>query len=143
MCYTFDPEVTKGRVCFTCKVWKESEFFNKTNHNKGGLASSCKSCFKIYQDNRNAKMGFVDKLKLRYNLDETSYAAMLERSGGRCEICGEEKRLLVDHNHETEAVRGLVCHLCNFIVGILETHPEDLEMAKRYLEIHGAAMARR
>jgi hypothetical protein len=44
------------------------------------------------------------------------YAAMLERQHGVCAICGnppKTRRLDIDHDHRTGAVRGLLCHRCN------------------------------
>lgn len=47
---------------------------------------------------------------------DEEYAAMLERQGGGCAICGatpKTRRLHVDHDHRTGGVRGLLCHRCN------------------------------
>lgn len=47
---------------------------------------------------------------------DAEYAAMLARQGGGCAICGttpKTRRLNVDHDHRTGAVRGLLCHRCN------------------------------
>lgn len=46
---------------------------------------------------------------------------MIERQQGKCAICGRsDVRLVVEHNHTTKAIRGLVCDLCNHAVGYLE-----------------------
>jgi hypothetical protein len=62
-------------------------------------------------------------LRRFYNLSEEEYAVMLVAQGGRCWICGEVEtrlnragepwRLSVDHDHQTGAVRGLLCGRCN------------------------------
>lgn len=51
-----------------------------------------------------------------YGLGGDDYDGLLERQGGRCAICRarpRSKRLAVDHNHATGAVRGLLCSRCN------------------------------
>jgi len=51
---------------------------------------------------------------LRVSDDE--YEGMLAEQGGVCAICGNPpkvKRLHVDHDHRTGAVRGLLCFRCN------------------------------
>lgn len=36
---------------------------------------------------------------------------------GRCAVCGGRKRLLLDHDHETALIRGLLCCSCNTLEG--------------------------
>lgn len=56
-----------------------------------------------------------------YGLSEGEYAALYEFQGGRCALCrratGKTRRLSVDHDHATGAVRGLACRPCNTILG--------------------------
>lgn len=73
-----------------------------------------------------------------YGLSDQDYAALLAYQGGRCYICQRvprSRRLAVDHDHETGAVRGLLCsdsdRGCNHaILGNIK----DLEMAQRIVE---------
>ena len=56
--------------------------------------------------------------------------------GGRCAICRalpSGRRLIVDHDHETGAVRGLLCDYCNRRLLIPRNTPEVLMNAVRYL----------
>ena len=60
-----------------------------------------------------------------YDLSYPEYLWMKERCGNRCEICerspgGRFKALNVDHDHKTGKVRGLLCGLCNRLIGQLE-----------------------
>lgn len=51
-----------------------------------------------------------------YGLDADGYRALLALQGGRCAICRarpRSKRLAVDHDHKSGAVRGLLCSRCN------------------------------
>jgi hypothetical protein len=44
------------------------------------------------------------------------YDRLLAAQGGGCAICKappKTRRLHVDHDHKTGAVRGLLCHRCN------------------------------
>lgn len=43
------------------------------------------------------------------------------------------KILNVDHCHETDAVRGLLCSKCNFAIGLLDDNPEYATKAAEYL----------
>lgn len=47
-----------------------------------------------------------------YGLDGDQYEALLDLQGGGCAVCGSKpksKRLAVDHDHKSGAVRGLLC----------------------------------
>jgi hypothetical protein len=63
-----------------------------------------------------------------------------EAQDGKCAICGvheayaPRKRLAVDHDHRTGAIRGLLCGNCNVGLGQFKDSPELLAAAIRYLE---------
>jgi predicted Fe-S protein YdhL (DUF1289 family) len=66
------------------------------------------------------------------------YETLLEKQNGVCAICGisaEEltKKLIVDHNHETLKVRGLLCWSCNSGLGFFKDNQAHLAMAIEYL----------
>jgi hypothetical protein len=44
--------------------------------------------------------------------------------------------LAVDHNHKTNAVRELLCHACNVLIGYARENPQILRAACEYLERH-------
>ncbi len=75
-------------------------------------------------------------LKLTYNLTLEQYDEMFEQQDGVCAICGgvntDGKRLFVDHDHETNRIRGLLCRKCNTWVGIFE-HKKFAKEVKKYL----------
>ena len=84
------------------------------------------------------KKGYWVRLSWRECL--AAYQAISEKQGHVCAICGgvdQNRRLAVDHNHETGNVRGLLCLRCNIhVIGTLETYPELIDAGKIYLLKH-------
>ena len=65
------------------------------------------------------------------------YEALLASQGGVCVICGlppRSRRLDVDHDHRTGAIRGLLTHRCNQGLQMFNDDPERLRRAADYLE---------
>lgn len=62
-------------------------------------------------------------LMQKYGITIDDYDRMLVEQKGGCAICSREPGqipLHVDHCHETNTVRGLLCHQCNWYLGTLE-----------------------
>lgn len=81
-------------------------------------------------------------LRRKYGLSPQDYTKLLEAQGGKCAICGRAdpgrgKEWPVDHDHNTGAVRGLLCWKCNSALGMLRDSPELCEAAARYLRRGG------
>lgn len=61
--------------------------------------------------------GFKKHLISSYGITIDDYLEMHESHAGLCGICGQPekngRRLSVDHDHDTGAIRGLLCSLCN------------------------------
>ena len=89
-----------------------------------------------------------DKIKLNnrrnsfrrnYGITIATYEQLLEKQQGRCAICGTFKpggpgRMMIDHDHSTKKVRGLLCCKCNFLIGNCLENKAILEKAIKYLE---------
>lgn len=61
---------------------------------------------------------------------------MVQRQGGRCAICKKvPKKLVVDHNHVTGELRGLLCLSCNFCIGNAHDDVSILQSAIDYLVV--------
>lgn len=75
--------------------------------------------------------------KSRYGITWAEYDAMLSAQGGVCaiclEVCPTGQRLCVDHDHETGAVRSLLCRRCNQGLGAFRDRPDLLDTAAAYL----------
>lgn len=57
------------------------------------------------------------------------------RSRTECEICGPATYLVIDHDHKTGRVRGVLCQSCNLGIGAIE-RPDFLRKAVEYLGNH-------
>ena len=62
------------------------------------------------------------RLKAIYNIDESQYQDILKNQDNRCYFCGIEaeeymevkgRHLAVDHDHQTNVIRGILCYKCN------------------------------
>ncbi len=69
---------------------------------------------------------------------DAEYTLMLERQDGHCAICPatpKTRRLNVDHDHRSGAVRALLCHRCNRVLANWMTSAW-LRAAADYLDHH-------
>ena len=66
---------------------------------------------------------------------------MLAAQDGLCAICGTAPAAHVDHDHETGAVRQLLCFHCNGGLGQFRDDPVVLRAAADYVERHRARQA--
>lgn len=81
--------------------------------------------------NNGAEKRRIRDLKKRYGITVEQYDLLLKSQKGVCAICGgnnlDEKRLSVDHDHNTGEVRGLLCNTCNRKLGWFEALRESIE----------------
>ena len=67
------------------------------------------------------------------------YDTLLTQQGGVCAICkvapDNQRKLAVDHCHQTGRIRGLLCTACNVALGHLQDDPERLQRALQYLTV--------
>lgn len=73
------------------------------------------------------------KLKMKYGISLEEYDRVFEEQGGRCAICGEtsDSYLVVDHDHLTKEIRGLLCNFCNIGLGIFK---DNIDLFKKVIE---------
>lgn len=148
--------------CLYCKERKPWDEFPRNKRMKSGHLNECKACrstrmkaaykenperFKKHQRDwrqknpeLNAQRVRKSFLKRKYGITEADYLRMLEEQDGLCAICRTDKprgryeeHFHVDHDHETNVVRGLLCYRCNTAIGLLGDSVQVLESAVAYL----------
>jgi hypothetical protein len=92
-----------------------------------GLCHNCYGRQKFKHDPVARKRAYASKYRHRkaraYGLTLDQYDALIVAHGGVCAICGKEPdELVIDHDHNSGAVRGMLCHQCNLGLGMLEQH---------------------
>lgn len=76
-------------------------------------------------------------IKRLYGLTESAFQDMFSSQGGACAICkATDRGLVVDHDHDSKAVRALLCRLCNVGLGIFKDSQGLLLVAASYLGKH-------
>ena len=79
----------------------------------------------------------VKALRDKYGMTPEQYEELIRLQGNVCGIClkacSTGRRLVVDHDHETGRVRGLLCNSCNRAIGLLGDTADDLKRAYQYL----------
>lgn len=74
----------------------------------------------------------------KYGITKAEAISLQESQGNKCAICEQEltdsKKTHVDHCHETNKVRGILCLHCNTGLGHFKDNPELLRKAIAYLD---------
>lgn len=77
-------------------------------------------------------------LKNEYGITLDDYNIMFENQKGCCAICNKhqsqlKRKLHVDHCHDSDKVRGLLCQHCNTALGLIKDDVQALYRAIKYL----------
>ncbi len=113
----------------------------------------CKECGKLFLPKAPSHMFCSQEcsdcghtrnyMRKNYNISLEEYYKLLEEQDHKCAICGSvgfkicehtKLNLVVDHDHMTGRIRGMLCHNCNRALGLLKDNTETLKTAISYLE---------
>jgi len=109
------------KYCPDCNTEKPVSEFSRASKSKDGYQGKCKSCYRVYQ------------MAHRYGLSLKRYHALVAHHQGHCGICDQVKPLVIDHNHESGRVRGLLCNSCNKALGLFGDSVDNIRAAEGYL----------
>jgi hypothetical protein len=125
--------------CADCKQYKPVSEFPRNKNTTDGFHCYCKACNNVRSyESRQRLLGGSRHyhLKLRYGIGADEFDELVVQQGGVCAICGRPDPEHVDHDHETGAVRGILCFNCNGGLGQFRDSIDSLLTAASYLEAH-------
>jgi len=87
---------------------------------------------------KNPKRARAARLKDKYGITMTEFAALLDSQGGGCAICGTTAwgywGPQIDHSHITGEVRAILCKNCNMALGFMKDDLKNVRALRAYLE---------
>lgn len=146
-------DTPEGRVCRGCNVRKPLTDFAPNAANRLGRTTMCRPCHKLYvkdlvaghtPERREQSLALAAQSTARshFGISRDEFAALFPDGVGVCSVCGSTKRtpgrrrLSIDHDHVTGAVRGILCHPCNSALGLCGDDPARLRALADYVEAH-------
>lgn len=116
----------------------------RLKHNAYMREYRAKNREKVRADHRAWSARNPDRI-MHYQLKDSvgigieQYRSMSAKQNGACKVCGfipepTQKRLAVDHDHETGEIRSLLCKDCNTALGCARESIERLRGLADYLE---------
>ena len=146
--------------CKKCLQEKPRTKFYKEKRTKRGYNARCMDCCKsdaraVFEANpepyrERARAIPADtqrwaKILRKYGLTKEGYYELLDKQDGHCACCPATTSghnmtdlLLIDHCHETDTVRGLLCQDCNLLLGCIKDESKRLIASLFYLKKHNA-----
>jgi hypothetical protein len=133
------------KICKSCGKNKQLKSYYVSYQGVNGpvYAVECKECSKKRTTARHRKLPekqYEYSIKYKYGISMEEYFKILDSQGNVCAICKKDnrfkKRFHLDHNHETNKVRGILCQTCNVGIGKFQDNIEFLEAAIKYLKFY-------
>lgn len=147
------------KICNKCFIEKTAKHFFKDKSHSTGLYSICKECktesTMVWREKNkeyyNQSMRDYNQregrdvwrrnyeYKKKYGITLIQYNELLQKQNNACAICKKtkagtrRKHFVVDHNHSTGNVRGLLCYGCNRALHTLDNF-QLLAAATEYIK---------
>lgn len=120
-CSNNDPTLTKKKKRLKKRYQSYGKQYYEKNKNKLNRASRWR------------------RIKEKYGLTPQTFYELLEDQGGCCAVCkghdpGNKYGWHIDHCHDSNRVRAILCHYCNVALGNAKECPERLRALADYIE---------
>jgi Recombination endonuclease VII len=96
---------------------------------------------KQYAENPEFRKRLALRNRIRlYGMTEEQFGDVLANQNGLCALCHEPlfgsrgRSPVIDHDHATGKVRGILHNNCNIAIGMLQDDAKKLRLAAEYLE---------
>ena len=132
--YRSDP-IKRARCYASASAWSAN---NKDKRNAYMRAWWTKA--KAAQPEKYFELGRRARLKRRYGITPDDYDLLLTNQNGHCALCErtpDQERygyLHVDHCHDSNKIRGLLCEQHNLALGKMGDTEEALRRALNYIK---------
>jgi hypothetical protein len=123
--------------CPDCATIKPLDDFVRNRSTASGYGPYCKPCQNARARESRERLHGGSRhyhLKRRYGIGADEFDRLFAEQRGLCAICHEDPAEHVDHDHETGAVRGLLCFTCNVGLGNFKDDVVRILSAADYLE---------
>lgn len=146
------------KFCPDCGTSRPIKEFGKNKSRKDGMQSYCKkhSCIRYGSRRRKSDYPAVQRaffMRWKYGITPGEFDELMQKQQGKCLICkidhtealrpgatkdgSRNSGLVVDHNHKSKVIRGLLCTRCNQGLGYFRDNPDFLSSAAEYLKMNG------
>lgn len=140
--YSVDDKKIRHKLCPKCGETKPETLWNFRDKAHTVFSSYCKTCDNV-RKTLAARERFKDRDKRvkenhrqrlwKYGITQEQFDELIKHSGNKCQICGDTENLVIDHCHDTNKVRGLLCWSCNVALGHFKDSYDKLKNALEYL----------
>jgi hypothetical protein len=104
--------------CSMCQKVKPLREFDNNKGYKRGHHYNCKPCrHKLYKKHYYQR---------HYGVDQQFIEQLKKKQRYRCKLCGNKRKLVLDHDHNTDYIRGLLCTPCNVRLGWFENRKNKI-----------------
>ena len=134
----------KTQICTTCQqeqpldlkhfAWRKDQRVFRRNCRKC-QARNTREYLKTVNPVLLRRKKYQDKLR-QFDLTLAEYEAIAAAQGNRCALCRKpekNRRLAVDHCHQTGQIRGLLCTGCNHALARMGDSTEGVQRVLAYL----------
>lgn len=141
----FNEQGLRIKKCPKCGEIKDETQWNFREKAHLTLSTYCKSCDTVrktlaarkrFSNPENRQKENHRQRLWKYGLTQEQYTKMMKDCNSSCEICGSMDELVIDHCHDSNKVRGILCWSCNVALGHFKDSLNKIKKAVKYLCKH-------